>query len=256
MRAVHPSFRSILLEEVGSTNTEAFARAAAGEAGPLWVVARRQTQGRGRSGRAWGSDAGNLYATLLQRLSCPPSIVHQLSLLSGVAVVDAIRAVAGAHPPPGLRLKWPNDVLIGGAKCAGILAESQQGGADAVVVVVGIGINLSSHPDALGRPATHLAAHGLDVTPDAMLASLAESMDGWMRRWDLGLGFDAVREAWLERAGPVGEPITVNAGAGPLAGAFMGLEAGGALLMRDSEGQVRTITFGDVSLGGPQGGNA
>ena len=214
------------------------------------IEALAATQGLGHLVLVQPSVYGNDHRVMLQALRQRPGR-H-----AGVAVVDAIRAVAGAHPPPGLRLKWPNDVLIGGAKCAGILAESQQGGADAVVVVVGIGINLSSHPDALGRPATHLAAHGLDVTPDAMLASLAESMDGWMRRWDLGLGFDAVREAWLERAGPVGEPITVNAGAGPLAGAFMGLEAGGALLMRDSEGQVRTITFGDVSLGGPQGGNA
>ena len=91
-------------------------------------MARRQTQGRGRSGRHWASEPGNLYASLLQRLACPQSDVHQLSLLAGVAVVEAIAAAAGAQPIAGLRLKWPNDVLIGGAKCAGILPESQSGG--------------------------------------------------------------------------------------------------------------------------------
>lgn len=247
---VPDSFRSILLEEVGSTNTEAFARATAGEGGPVWIVARRQTQGRGRAGRAWASDPGNLYATLLQRLSCPAGVVHQISLVAGVAVVDAVRSVAGAHSLAGLRLKWPNDVLIGGAKCAGILAESQQGGTGSVIVVVGIGINLSSHPDALGRPATHLAAHGVSVAPDAMLAALACSMSGWLERWDLGRGFCRIVAAWLERAGPIGEPMSVHAGAEHVAGSFMGLDADGALLLRDGVGQIRRVTFGDVALGG------
>ena len=90
-RSPHPpSLRSVILEEAGSTNTEAFKRALAGEPGPLWVMARRQTQGRGRSGRQWASEPGNLYASLLQRLACPQSVVHQLSLLAGVAAVEAI----------------------------------------------------------------------------------------------------------------------------------------------------------------------
>src|ERR1700680_2406864 len=156
-----PSFRSVILEEAGSTNTEAFKRAAAGEAGPLWIMARRQTNGRGRSGRMWASEPGNLYASLLQRLACPQSVVHQLSLLAGVAAVEAIAAAVGGRIN-GLRLKWPNDVLIGEAKCAGILPESQIGaGGSEVVVVIGIGINLASHPTGLGRSATHLAAHGV-----------------------------------------------------------------------------------------------
>ena len=95
---------SIILDEAGSTNTEAFKRAAAGEAGPLWIMARRQTQGRGRSGRHWVSEPGNLYASLLQRLACPQSVVHQLSLLAGVAVVEAIAEAAGSAGIAGLRL--------------------------------------------------------------------------------------------------------------------------------------------------------
>ena len=248
-RSPHPlSFRSVILEEAGSTNTEAFKRALAGEPGPLWVVARRQTQGRGRSGRQWASEPGNLYASLLQRLACPQSVVHQLSLLAGVAAVEAIAKTAGA-PIAGLRLKWPNDVLIGEAKCAGILPESQMGpGGAEVVVVIGIGINLASHPTGLGRAATHLAAHGVSLEPEAMLGFLSEAIGRWLGTWDCGAGFPAVRAAWLGYAGAVGESLTVDTGRERIAGSFLGLDDGGALLMRDAQGQPRKLTFGDVTL--------
>jgi BirA family transcriptional regulator, biotin operon repressor / biotin---[acetyl-CoA-carboxylase] ligase len=244
--------RSIVLEEVGSTNAEAFKRAEAGERGPLWIVARRQTQGRGRSGRSWGSEPGNLYASLLQTIACPQSAVHQISLLAGVAVIDAIRAAAGGARLAGLRLKWPNDVLIGQAKCAGILPECVSGadGRD-VTAVVGIGINLAWHPANLGRPATHMAAHGVDVTPDVMLQALALAMQKWIDTWQGGAGFARVRAAWLERAGPVGEAATVDTGAERIAGTFLDLDADGALLLRDTHGLQRRVTYGDVTLAEP-----
>jgi BirA family biotin operon repressor/biotin-[acetyl-CoA-carboxylase] ligase len=242
------SAATVILEETGSTNTEAFRRAAAGETGPLWIMARRQTQGRGRSGRHWASEPGNLYASLLQRLACPPAVVHQLSLLAGVAVVEAIVAAAGCKPP-GLRLKWPNDVLIGEAKCAGILPESQSGGADKeVVVVIGVGINLVSHPEDLGRATTDLAAHGICVAPEVMLGVLAPSIDRWLGVWACGAGFAEVRRAWLGNGGAVGERILADTGRERIAGSFLGLDAGGALLLRDSHGAERRITFGDVTL--------
>lgn len=242
------SFASVILEEAGSTNTEAFKRSAAGETGPLWIMARRQTQGRGRSGRQWVSDAGNLYASLLQRLACPQAVVHQLSLLAGVAVVEAI-AAAGGGRVPGLRLKWPNDVLIGEAKCAGILPESHSGGrASEVTVVIGIGINLASHPANLGRAATDLAAHGVAVTPEAMLGLLDEAMQRWLGAWDCGQGFARVRAAWLAHGGLVGESLTVDTGRERIAGSFLDLDASGALVMRDTLGLQRRLTFGDVTL--------
>jgi BirA family biotin operon repressor/biotin-[acetyl-CoA-carboxylase] ligase len=120
---VAQSFRSLVLDQVGSTNREAFALAEAGVPGPLWVMARRQTAGRGRADRQWVSAPGNLHASLLIGLACPPTAVPQLSLLAGVATLDAIRQATGGGPP-GLRLKWPNDILIGPAKCAGILVET------------------------------------------------------------------------------------------------------------------------------------
>jgi BirA family transcriptional regulator, biotin operon repressor / biotin---[acetyl-CoA-carboxylase] ligase len=245
----HP-FRSIILEEAGSTNAEAFKRAAAGEPGPLWIMARRQTQGRGRSGRQWASEPGNLYASLLQRIACAQGIVHQLSLVAGVAVVEAIAATASRRIA-GLRLKWPNDILIGEAKCAGILAETQSGGVAAeVVVVIGIGINLVSHPTELARAATDLAAHGLTVGPETMLANLEGSLERWLGIWDCGRGFGEARKAWLANAGAVGENVTVDTGRERIAGEFLGLDRGGALLLRDASGKERTLTFGDVTLVG------
>lgn len=243
------AFRSLILEDIGSTNAEAFRHAETGEAGPLWISARRQTQGRGRSGRPWASPQGNLYASRLQRLECPQSNAQQLSLLAGVAVLEAIAAAAG-RTIAGLRLKWPNDVLIGGAKCAGILAESQAWGKQQqMVIVLGIGINLVSHPTDAGQPATHLAAHGVLLTPEAMLAALAASTDGWLDIWDRGLGFERVRAAWLQHGGAVGERLTVNMGSTRITGAFIGLDGSGALILRDEQGAQRTVTYGDVTVG-------
>lgn len=249
------TYRRLILEDVASTNSEAFARAGQGEPGPLWVMARRQTQGRGRSGRTWASDPGNLYASLLQRSRCPLALVYQVSLVAGIAVVDAIRAAAGTTLLPGLRLKWPNDVLIDGAKCTGILAESQTAPSGEVVLVIGIGINLSSHPTDIGRAATHLAAHGIAIAPEAMLDHLAASLARWLRTWEEGRGFGHIRTAWLERAGTEGEPLTVHAGAEKLSGRFAGLDEAGALLMRDETGAERRVTFGDVALGVSSGRN-
>ncbi len=244
----HP-YRSVILDEVGSTNAEAFALAQAGERGPLWVMAHRQTHGRGRSGRTWASEPGNLHASLLLRLACPPAAVHQLSLLAGVAVIDAIGAAAAAATIADLRLKWPNDVLIAEAKCAGILPESHSSAhGSTLVAVIGIGINLAWHPDGLGRAATHLAEHGVAVTPGGMLDHLAGAMQRWLGIWDSGIGFAAIRQAWRERGGPTGEMLSVDTGREKISGQFLDLAEDGALLMLDSNGAERRLTFGEVTI--------
>ena len=239
------TFRTLVLDQVGSTNREALALAEAGEAGPLWVMARRQTAGRGRSDRPWVSAPGNLHASLLLRLQDRSVALPQLSLVTGAATIDAIRQ-ATEGGPAGLRLKWPNDVLIGSAKCAGILIEAVTG-RDNVTVVIGVGIDLAWHPE-LGRPATSLAEHGCRVSPDAVLGTLSQAMHSWLTVWEGGRGFAVVRQAWLERAGPVGERVTVAIGRERMEGTFAGLDAEGALVICDAHGQRRTVTFGDVSL--------
>lgn len=240
------TIRTVVLDETSSTNREAMARAAAGETGPLWIAARRQTSGRGRAGRSWASEPGNLYATLLVQLACPPAAIGQLSLVAGVAAYDAIEAAAG-RPPAGLRLKWPNDVLIGSAKCAGILAESIIG-REVVTVAIGIGINLAWHPVDLAREATHLALHGVAATPEVMLGHLSQAMQRRLAEWENGAGLPALRQAWLERAGKPGEPCSVDTGTERIAGAFAGVDESGALLVMDEAGRRRKVTFGDVSL--------
>jgi len=250
--ALPPGYRLLALDEIDSTNAEGLRLAAKGEVGPLWIWAGRQSMGRGRSGRTWTSVPGNLYASLLIRLECPPGAIHQLSLLAGVAVHDAISAAAtqSGRELPGLRLKWPNDVLIGGSKLAGILPEStMMAGSTRPVAIIGIGINLAGHPENLGRAVTHLAAHGLCITPADMLGALAAALNDWLGRWGNGSDFSAVREAWLQRAGPSGEPIAINTGRETVEGRFLGIDAEGALVLRDLSGVQRRFTYGDVALG-------
>jgi BirA family transcriptional regulator, biotin operon repressor / biotin---[acetyl-CoA-carboxylase] ligase len=239
-------YRSLVLDNVGSTNREAFALAEVGEKGPLWIVARRQTAGRGRRDRPWVSASGNLHASLLVQLPSPRGLLPQLSLVAGVATIDAIRQATGGGPA-GLRLKWPNDVMIGPAKCAGILIESLSD-RRAATVVIGIGIDLVWHPGELGRAATDLAAHGCRVSPEVVLGSLGEAMHNGLGLWDGGRGFASVRQAWLDRAGPTGERVTVDTGRERIEGTFADLDAEGALVICDRHGQRRTVTFGDVTL--------
>lgn len=237
--------RVVALSTVDSTNAEAMRRAQAGVSGPLWIVAEEQTAGRGRSGRAWTSDAGNLHASLLVTLALPQPKAYQLALVTGVAVFDALQAIM-APAPQELRLKWPNDILIGGAKTGGILIESSTNAAG-LAAIIGIGVNIASHPEGLDRPVTHLAAHGAYLEPRELLNSISGTLAAWLAVWDEGRGFAAVREAWLTRAHPLGERMSINTGTEHVVGTFQGLDADGALLIA-ADGSVRQFTFGDVSL--------
>lgn len=233
------------LAVVDSTNAEALRRAQAGARGPLWILADTQTAGRGRSGRSWSSETGNLHASLLFTLTLPQPMAYQLALVAGVAVFDALQGAL--HPAPaGLRLKWPNDILIGDAKTGGILIESSVAGGT-LVAVVGIGLNVAAAPHLPDRATTHLAAHGVPPAPRLLLDAIAEPMRIWLAAWDQGRGFPAVREAWLNRALPIGERLSINTGSDCALGTFAGLDPEGALLL-ESGGNVRRFTFGDVSL--------
>lgn len=244
-----PSHRLVHLAETQSTNAEAMRLALAGETGPLWVLADRQTGGRGRSGRTWVSEPGNLFASLLISTSCAAARAGQLSLVAGVAVIDAIREAGAISAGTPLRLKWPNDILIGGAKAGGILVESSARAATpGLLAVVGVGLNLASDPPGLGRDATNLAAHGLALSPARALCFLAGAMDAWLKTWNEGEGFARIREAWLERAGTLGEPLTVHAGESIVEGRFAGLDPEGALLIAVEGGGEQRFTYGDVTL--------
>ena len=172
--------RVVVLDEVDSTNEEAFRRHAAGEAGPLWLRARRQTAGRGRSGRAWVSPEGNLHVSLLLTEPLAPAERPRVGFVAGLAIVEALEIVAEAAGP--FRLKWPNDVLADGAKVAGLLLEAR--GPDALVV--GWGVNLAHAPRGTETPAASLADRGAPTTADLVQHELAIAFAGWWRVFDGG----------------------------------------------------------------------
>lgn len=230
-------------ERIGSTNAEALARARAGEEGPLWITAREQSAGRGRHGRGWVSEPGNLYASLLLTDPAPVHRAPELAFVSGLAVHDAVAAAA-----PDLRgrltLKWPNDLLCDGAKLAGILIEGE--GAHPFATVIGIGINCRHHPEATAYPATDLAALGHDVTADDLFFLLSRTMPARLAQWDRGAGFPAIRADWLDRTAERGQAVGVRIGTREVSGSFEGLDASGRLLLRRHDGVVETISAGDV----------
>ena len=250
-----PTTPIIHLTSVDSTNAEAMRRALAGGQMPLWIRADRQERGRGRSGRPWQSEPGNLYASLLLQLGCPAENAAQLSLVTGVAVVDAINELASqslagqtSGALPGLQLKWPNDILIDGAKVGGILIESTRQG-DTLTVVIGIGLNLVTCPADVDRRVTRLNLHNIQADPELMLCYVSQHMDRWLGIWQEGAGRVACQQAWLERATPLGTLLSINAGGGPVTGTFQGLDHDGALLLQTSTGRQR-FSFGDVTLAG------
>ncbi len=243
-------WRQVALEAVDSTNEEAKRRAEAGEAEGLAITARRQTAGRGRRGRQWESPDGNLFVSMLLRPSRPPMEAATLSFLSCLAMAEAVERVA-PHLGPGLACKWPNDLLLNGAKLCGILLESRNkpgndgmgGGID--YLIIGIGVNLVYHPADTPYPATDLAAHGVAVTREEFLAALLERIGDWYDRWSLQ-GFGPVREAWLKRAQGLGQKIVVRLQASELHGRFKALDDTGALVLETADGATRIVTAGDV----------
>lgn len=245
-----PSYRVVAYGAVGSTNIEAASLAREGALDGTVVWASEQTAGRGRSGRAWTSPPGNLYLSLILRPGCPPSRAAQLSFLPALALGDALAELLPAGPE--IRFKWPNDVLLDGAKVAGILLEAE-GTAEARVrwVILGMGVNLRDHPPDTETAATDvLAATGTALAPERALEALLAAIDRWRGRWEAD-GFAPLREAWLARAKGLGEPIRVRLPRTTLQGRFAGLDHDGALLLDTGEATPIRIGAGDVFYSAP-----
>jgi BirA family biotin operon repressor/biotin-[acetyl-CoA-carboxylase] ligase len=246
------SVPALWLLETGSTNAEARRRAEAGEAGPLWIAAHRQTGGRGRQGRTWEAGRGNLAATLLLSTSRAPAEATQLSFVVGLAV----REFAAAYVPESLvRLKWPNDVLLAGRKLSGVLIESGRRQGGDLWMAVGVGINLAEAPTGVEPPpaalASHLKAGVLEPpAPVAALEALSRILVRRISAWSRS-GFAAVRDEWAAAAAGLGAPCVARPGSGEVRGLAEGLDVDGALLLRLDSGELRRITAGDVFFGGP-----
>ena len=239
--------RHITYETLGSTNAEALKLARARERGPLWISALRQDAGRGRRGSTWVSPPGNLYASLLLSEPSPKPLAPQLSFVAALALHDALCDCA-PRLGPLFKLKWPNDVLLGPDKLAGILIEGES--EPAFAVVVGFGVNCASHPPGTAFPATDLLKAGAVVAPEALLAALATAMLRRLAQWGHGAGFAAIRADWLVRAAGLGEDIRVRLPERELTGRFRGLDEAGRLQV-EQPGGLATVTAGEVfGLGG------
>jgi BirA family biotin operon repressor/biotin-[acetyl-CoA-carboxylase] ligase len=227
--------------ETGSTNDDVAALAREGAPEGIWLRAGRQSGGRGRQGREWHSPPGNLYASTLVRLRAGDPQAPTLALVAAVALheVASAFAVVGAS----IEIKWPNDLLVAGAKLSGILLERIGDS-----IVVGFGVNLADHPDETDRPAINMGMLGGAPDPARFLEALAASFARWVGRWrDEGL--EPVRSRWLAAAHPPGTALSTHrAGGGRVEGLFDGLDESGALRLRLADGSTTVINAGDVFL--------
>ncbi len=230
----------IVHETIGSTNTEAMALARAGERGPLWIVAARQTAGRGRRGNIWISETGNLYVSLLLVDVAPPQRAGGLSFVAALAVHDAISEIAPSLAAR-LAVKWPNDLLLDGAKVAGILIE-----AEGAAAIVGIGVNCAHHPADTSFPATNLAAGGAAIAAQHLFQRLSKTTLARLQQWDRGNAFPSIRADWLARATGLGQDIRVRLPTQEIAGRFHALDETGRLLLRLPDGSLRPIAAGEI----------
>jgi BirA family biotin operon repressor/biotin-[acetyl-CoA-carboxylase] ligase len=245
-----PAAPILLLDQTDSTNADARRRADAGETGPLWIVARRQTEGRGRRGRQWESQDGNLFSTLLQLTRKSPAEAAQVTFVAALAIADLLDAYA---PPSLVTIKWPNDVMLAGQKASGVLVESGAHESGGLWLAVGIGVNLAHAPEGTERPATALVHHLRgDVTApptvEAAAATLAGAFDVWMTRWET-LGFEPILDAWRARTVGLDGPAVARLGRETVEGIAEGVAPDGALKLRLADGSLRLISAGDVFFG-------
>ncbi len=264
--------RLLVLDEVDSTQDEARRRFIAGTPGPLWVLARQQAAGRGRSGRQWISPPGNLHLSLLFRPEVALRRWPEVSLLAAlVAHKAAARLLARAGRRDlrdALSLKWPNDVLLHGRKLGGILLETvrapgatdsatppdapatghvEAGGDGHRALVIGWGMNLrhAPPPDQARWPATSLSEHGVALHPGLMFEVLRDTFWRWYQVWQ-SYGPRNVREAWLKRAHGLGSTLHLRHGGELLSGRFADLGPSGELVLELPGGERRMFHAGEI----------
>jgi BirA family transcriptional regulator, biotin operon repressor / biotin---[acetyl-CoA-carboxylase] ligase len=227
---------------IDSTNLEAHRLFAAGESGPLFLIADEQTAGKGRLDRNWASLRGNCYSTLMLPLAANISVVPQIGFVVALAVADVVRKHSGTIP----QLKWPNDVLIRGAKIAGILCEvlSQQ----PLTIAIGCGINVAHAPIGLTYPATCLAAEGATATRDEIFKSYQAALTYWLDTWNDGQNFPMIRTAWTCLAIGIGETISMTTGTQHLTGTFETITEQGAVVLKPPHGPPHILHAGDVHI--------
>jgi len=236
----------ILLDETGSTNQDIMQQAEAGADEGLVIFANQQRQGKGRLGRVWHTMPEALAGSVLLRPDLPPEQVPQLSLLTAVALHDALSVYV-----PDLRIKWPNDLLCHGAKLAGILTEMRAEPGHVHAVVLGFGINLKAPatgwPADITQAAVDLATlSGQSPSKLEIARAVLQALDQW---YDIYLtdGFAPVRKAWWQAHAASGDKVRVHHGRGYIEGIATALDDDGALLLQTPAGLQRIIA-GDLEL--------
>lgn len=256
-------YRVIGFDTVGSTNAEAIKAAQSGD-NRLWFAALQQTEGRGRRGRVWESPHGNLAASLLIVPEAPVSSLPALGFVAGVALDDALRRLvprailrsgidgadgASGGAPARIALKWPNDVLVDGAKLAGILLEAVQRSDGRTAIVIGIGVNVVAAPEGTPYPATALSSFNPMIDAQSVFEALAASWVQWYQVWDNGRSTRQIIDRWRSHAAGIGAEVAVQRSQGILRGIFETIDDAGHLIVRDDEGHRIAIAAGDVHFG-------
>ncbi|WP_412058209.1 biotin--[acetyl-CoA-carboxylase] ligase [Bartonella sp. DGB2] len=264
---------------VGSTNEVALQKAKAGHSGSLWVVAEEQNQGRGRRGRIWNSPRGNLYTSLLLKMRMDQSYEEitnfdeqravqragKLGFVAGVSIAEAIKSLlskAGkARYERGgafssllcldlIKLKWPNDLLLGRKKAAGILLEYLKIADGDYALIIGIGVNVAHTYAGAPYPTASLQSVGIEADKGDILASLIESFSKNYALFHSVDGPDIIRAAWMKHCGMLGQKIHVVSETQTWDGIFYGLDQDYNCIIKLDGGQYHFITAGDVHFGG------
>ena len=241
-----PHLRVQAHAEVGSTNVLAMEAARAGDPGGLWIVGGRQVAGRGRRSRPWVSEPGNLYASYLVLDPAVGDRLAQLPLVAALALSEAVDAMCGTYALA--KLKWPNDLLVDGAKISGILLEATSLPDGARAVVMGFGLNLVHHPDLADYRAADLAGLGYRVEVQQAFVALAGALEHRLADWASGAPTQLVAD-WQARATGLGEEIRVRFETGETHGIFEGLDEIGRLRLRLADGTLSSVSAGDVFFG-------
>jgi BirA family biotin operon repressor/biotin-[acetyl-CoA-carboxylase] ligase len=260
-KAAARGYRLNGFDTVGSTSTEAARAAALGDSGDVWFCALRQTEGRGRRGRAWETASGNLAASLLVVPDCDPSISATLGFVAGVAMNRALRQLvpnatvrhgidgADGHDGARIALKWPNDVLADGAKLSGILLEAQKRPDGSMAVVIGMGVNIVAAPEGLPYAATSLRALGYEISAETVFAALSDAWVDTIEVWDSGRGIPEILTLWRAAAAGIGAEVAVNREGEIVRGIFETIDEAGRLIVRANDNRRIAITAGDVHFG-------
>ena len=218
-----------------------------GDVGNLWVVASAQSKGKGRRGRVWQTQSGNLAASIYIKIPKETQNPEILSFVAAIAVANSVKQLVGEEATD-LALKWPNDVLLNKAKLAGILLEAQIFPSGDRAIIVGMGINVSSAPQ--GLPYNTIALNHIDpaISETSVFKMLSDNWTVVFNQWDYGRGREKILEQWREMAYGIGKPVKIERVNDRISGIFHSIDGEGRLIVEKINGQKEIISAGDVQF--------